>query len=226
MPMLPNSGKVEQQENLQRAGRNTSVPCGNQEELLQYRGTMTAKFPQSAGQIQYNAESSSVEKPSAQWRENRHASLQIQNENYRPESGQYATRFEGYPGAEHPGQSTGHDQCLHSPRPEEDGLWPPTSYSSTLSAKPIGPSQTPMSTNRGIATPLSCLSRAAAQVDCPNCSHRTMTNISYEVGNTTHMWALLMWKGWYRPPDTYGQLFTLVNIVWDPPRNLAPKWCY
>lgn len=146
---------------------------------------MTAKFPQSAGQIQYNAESSSVEKPSAQWRENRHASLQIQNENYRPESGQYATRFEGYPGAEHPGQSTGHDQCLHSPRPEEDGLWPPTSYSSTLSAKPIGPSQTPMSTNRGIATPLSCLSRAAAQVDCPNCSHRTMTNISYEVGNTT-----------------------------------------
>lgn len=40
------------------------------------------------------------------------------------------------------------------------------------------------------ATPIAALSRGPAPADCPACGQRAMTNVSYEVGNSTHAWAL------------------------------------
>ncbi|KAF2115713.1 LITAF-like zinc ribbon domain-containing protein [Lophiotrema nucula] len=40
------------------------------------------------------------------------------------------------------------------------------------------------------ATPIASLNRGPAPADCPACGQRAMTNVSYEVGNTTHAWAL------------------------------------
>ncbi|CUS12558.1 unnamed protein product [Tuber aestivum] len=41
------------------------------------------------------------------------------------------------------------------------------------------------------ATPIPALSRASAPVDCPICGQRRLTSISYEVGSTTHLWAVV-----------------------------------
>ncbi|KAG0632816.1 hypothetical protein HOY80DRAFT_1141859 [Tuber brumale] len=41
------------------------------------------------------------------------------------------------------------------------------------------------------ATPIGALSRASAPVDCPICGQRKLTSISYEVGSTTHLWAVV-----------------------------------
>ncbi|KAF1974716.1 hypothetical protein BU23DRAFT_531051 [Bimuria novae-zelandiae CBS 107.79] len=40
------------------------------------------------------------------------------------------------------------------------------------------------------ATPLANLNRSPAPADCPACGQRSMTNVAYETGNTTHAWAL------------------------------------
>ncbi|EON64813.1 hypothetical protein W97_04047 [Coniosporium apollinis CBS 100218] len=40
------------------------------------------------------------------------------------------------------------------------------------------------------ATPIASLGRSAAPADCPACGQRSMTQTSYEVGNSTHAWAL------------------------------------
>jgi hypothetical protein len=40
------------------------------------------------------------------------------------------------------------------------------------------------------ATPIASLGRGPAPADCPACGQRAMTNVSYEVGNATHAWAL------------------------------------
>ncbi|KAF2813874.1 uncharacterized protein BDZ99DRAFT_553885 [Mytilinidion resinicola] len=40
------------------------------------------------------------------------------------------------------------------------------------------------------ATPIANLGRGPAPADCPACGQRAMTSVSYEVGNTTHAWAL------------------------------------
>jgi lipopolysaccharide-induced tumor necrosis factor-alpha factor len=40
------------------------------------------------------------------------------------------------------------------------------------------------------ATPIAALSRGPAPADCPACGQRAMTNVHYEVGNSTHAWAL------------------------------------
>ncbi|KAF2473077.1 uncharacterized protein BDR25DRAFT_302093 [Lindgomyces ingoldianus] len=40
------------------------------------------------------------------------------------------------------------------------------------------------------ATPIASLNRSPAPADCPACGQRAMTNVSYEIGNTTHAWAL------------------------------------
>ncbi|KAF1933031.1 uncharacterized protein M421DRAFT_89323 [Didymella exigua CBS 183.55] len=40
------------------------------------------------------------------------------------------------------------------------------------------------------ATPIASLSRGPAPADCPACGQRSMTNCSFETGNTTHAWAL------------------------------------
>lgn len=40
------------------------------------------------------------------------------------------------------------------------------------------------------ATPIASLNRGPAPADCPACGQRAMTNVAYEVGNTTHAWAL------------------------------------
>ncbi|CAI6340649.1 unnamed protein product [Periconia digitata] len=39
------------------------------------------------------------------------------------------------------------------------------------------------------ATPIANLNRGPAPADCPACGQRSMTNIAYETGNTTHAWA-------------------------------------
>jgi len=41
------------------------------------------------------------------------------------------------------------------------------------------------------ATPIPALSRASAPVDCPICGQRKLTSVSYEVGSTTHLWAVV-----------------------------------
>ncbi|KAF2841118.1 hypothetical protein M501DRAFT_1000277 [Patellaria atrata CBS 101060] len=38
-------------------------------------------------------------------------------------------------------------------------------------------------------TPIAALQRGPAPVDCPACGQRAMTNISYESGGSTHLWA-------------------------------------
>lgn len=40
------------------------------------------------------------------------------------------------------------------------------------------------------ATPIASLGRSAAPADCPACGQRAMTLVSYEIGNSTHAWAL------------------------------------
>ncbi|KAF2197203.1 hypothetical protein GQ43DRAFT_381531, partial [Delitschia confertaspora ATCC 74209] len=40
------------------------------------------------------------------------------------------------------------------------------------------------------ATPIASLNRAPSPTDCPACGQRAMTTVSYEVGNSTHAWAL------------------------------------
>ncbi|KAF2865955.1 LITAF-like zinc ribbon domain-containing protein [Massariosphaeria phaeospora] len=39
-------------------------------------------------------------------------------------------------------------------------------------------------------TPIPSLNRSPAPADCPACGQRAMTNVAFEVGNTTHAWAL------------------------------------
>ncbi|KAF2733072.1 hypothetical protein EJ04DRAFT_513509 [Polyplosphaeria fusca] len=52
------------------------------------------------------------------------------------------------------------------------------------------PPQQPSGTVYQNATPIASLNRSAAPADCPACGQRAMTNVSYEVGNSTHAWAL------------------------------------
>jgi len=40
------------------------------------------------------------------------------------------------------------------------------------------------------ATPVASLGRGPAPADCPACGQRAMTNVAYEIGNTTHAWGL------------------------------------
>jgi len=40
------------------------------------------------------------------------------------------------------------------------------------------------------ATPIASLGRGPAPADCPACGQRAMTNVAFEVGNSTHAWAL------------------------------------
>ncbi|OAL43621.1 hypothetical protein IQ07DRAFT_592956 [Pyrenochaeta sp. DS3sAY3a] len=40
------------------------------------------------------------------------------------------------------------------------------------------------------ATPIASLGRGPAPADCPACGQRSMTNVAFETGNTTHAWAL------------------------------------
>jgi len=49
------------------------------------------------------------------------------------------------------------------------------------------PAQNQQQFHRAIAIPN--LGMGPAPVDCPNCSQRCMTNVSYHAGNTTHVWA-------------------------------------
>lgn len=42
------------------------------------------------------------------------------------------------------------------------------------------------------AIPIANLNRSPAPADCPACGQRSLTNISYETGNTTHAWALAL----------------------------------
>ncbi|KAJ4305122.1 hypothetical protein N0V90_000652 [Kalmusia sp. IMI 367209] len=42
------------------------------------------------------------------------------------------------------------------------------------------------------ATPIANLNRSPAPADCPACGQRSMTNVAYETGNTTHAWALAL----------------------------------
>lgn len=41
------------------------------------------------------------------------------------------------------------------------------------------------------ATPIANLQRGPAPADCPACGQRAMTNVSFDTGNTTHMWAFI-----------------------------------
>jgi predicted RNA-binding Zn-ribbon protein involved in translation (DUF1610 family) len=41
------------------------------------------------------------------------------------------------------------------------------------------------------ATPIPALTRGSAPVDCPICGQRKLTSVSYEVGSTTHLWAVV-----------------------------------
>lgn len=40
------------------------------------------------------------------------------------------------------------------------------------------------------ATPIASLNRGPSPADCPACGQRSMTAVAYEIGNTTHAWAL------------------------------------
>lgn len=40
------------------------------------------------------------------------------------------------------------------------------------------------------ATPIASLNRSPAPADCPACGQRSMTQVAYEIGNSTHAWAL------------------------------------
>ncbi|KAH8743715.1 LITAF-like zinc ribbon domain-containing protein [Hyaloscypha sp. PMI_1271] len=40
------------------------------------------------------------------------------------------------------------------------------------------------------STPIPALGRSAAPVDCPACGRREMTNVSFKISNSTHVWSL------------------------------------
>ncbi|KAF2632380.1 hypothetical protein BU25DRAFT_454715 [Macroventuria anomochaeta] len=74
-----------------------------------------------------------------------------------------------------PGQPQGpheHQQKAY-PHPQQPGM-PPQQQSGTVYQN---------------ATPIASLGRGPAPADCPACGQRSMTNIAFETGNTTHAWA-------------------------------------
>ncbi|EDU51200.1 lipopolysaccharide-induced transcription factor regulating tumor necrosis factor protein [Pyrenophora tritici-repentis] len=42
------------------------------------------------------------------------------------------------------------------------------------------------------ATPIANLQRGPAPADCPACGQRAMTNVAFDTGNTTHVWAFVL----------------------------------
>ncbi|KAF2745093.1 hypothetical protein M011DRAFT_460296 [Sporormia fimetaria CBS 119925] len=57
-------------------------------------------------------------------------------------------------------------------------------------SQPGMPPQQQSGTQYQHATPIANLGRGPAPADCPACGQRAMTTVAYEVGNSTHAWAL------------------------------------
>lgn len=66
-------------------------------------------------------------------------------------------------------QQTGYDQAPVDPTKGHPGM-PPQAQSGNVYQN---------------ATPIASLNRGPAPADCPACGQRAMTNVAYEVGNTT-----------------------------------------
>lgn len=67
-------------------------------------------------------------------------------------------------------QATGFQQQQQPQQPQANPGMPPQQQSGTVYQN---------------ATPIASLNRSPAPADCPACGQRAMTNVSYEIGNTT-----------------------------------------
>jgi hypothetical protein len=76
------------------------------------------------------------------------------------------------------GQSPPPQQMYQTPPPQQQFQSP----------GPAAPVQT--GTQFQSSTPIASLNRGCAPADCPACGQRSMTTVAYEIGNTTHAWAL------------------------------------
>lgn len=158
------------------------IEYDDQPQALHYRGKVNSMPPTHPRPVGHQGECSTIE--AQQWREK--PGLQVHDERDPPHSQRYDTL-----GQEHLGLGPGHINA-YNPY-EEQHHRPPGSevYPNQLPASPStlpgasNPIQRPMSRNRSSATPVPCLGRSPALVDCPSCGIPAMTRTSYEIGNTT-----------------------------------------
>ncbi|EMD58317.1 hypothetical protein GGP41_009703 [Bipolaris sorokiniana] len=73
-------------------------------------------------------------------------------------------------------------------QPPPQATYPYPDASVAGSAPGMPPQQMP-GTQYQNATPIANLQRGPAPADCPACGQRSLTNVSFETGNTTHAWA-------------------------------------
>lgn len=104
---------------------------------------------------------------------------QQQQPMYAQQPQQYATpppqqQYAGSPPPQHPQGAYVQPQAHQQGHVQQPGM-PPQQQSGTVYQN---------------ATPIASLGRGPAPADCPACGQRAMTNVAYEVGNSTHAWAL------------------------------------
>lgn len=81
-------------------------------------------------------------------------------------------------------------QYAQSPPPQQGAYAAPQQPQQAFAPAQGMPSHQQSGTVYQNATPIASLGRGPAPADCPACGQRAMTNVSYEIGNTTHAWAL------------------------------------
>jgi lipopolysaccharide-induced tumor necrosis factor-alpha factor len=84
--------------------------------------------------------------------------------------------------AQHPQQQYG-----GSPPPQhpQGAYMQPQATGGHIQPQPGMPPQQPSGTVYQNATPIASLGRGPAPADCPACGQRAMTNVAFEIGNTT-----------------------------------------
>lgn len=80
-------------------------------------------------------------------------------------------------------------QYAGSPPPQQpQGAYMSPQQTGQFQQQPMNPGMPPQQQSGTVyqtATPIASLNRSPAPADCPACGQRAMTNVSYEIGNTT-----------------------------------------
>ncbi|PLB49097.1 hypothetical protein P170DRAFT_408078 [Aspergillus steynii IBT 23096] len=89
-----------------------------------------------------------------------------------------------------------HDEKVASAPPlyeqQPTPIHPPTAHMVPPMEPPAWQPGMPHPSGYNTSSPLHTLQRGPAPVDCPICSHREMTRVDVESGNTTHGWAAVI----------------------------------
>ncbi|KAF2760978.1 hypothetical protein EJ05DRAFT_248408 [Pseudovirgaria hyperparasitica] len=119
-----------------------------------------------------------------------------------PPQGQPYAPPQGYP-AQSPmqHQQTGQPQYFQQ-QPQHTGQYAGSPPAGQFAGSPAPQAHTPGAQSQMMqgteqrqfqnVTPIASLGRGPAPVDCPACGQRAMSSINYEVGNSTHAWALAL----------------------------------